>query len=169
MKSITNPLAFRNKVVEQFKQKGITNETFAKNMEISLYNYTIQEATIRLVVKSWDNPYFIVIYVNHLKSILVNLTEEILQKIMSGEIKPQNIAFMTHQELNYGKWKQLLEEKAKQDKYKFEEKVQASTDTFVCKKCKKNICSYYQLQTRSSDESITTFITCLTCEYRWKE
>ena len=76
---------------------------------------------------------------------------------------------MTHQELNYEKWKPLLDDKAKKDKYKFEESVQASTDTFTCRRCKKNICTYYQLQTRSSDEAITTFVTCLTCDNRWKE
>lgn len=169
MLSNVTPVEFRNRVVEQLKLHGITNEVAARNVEISLFNYTIREANRQKVVKSWDNSYFIVIYVNHLKSILTNLTEEVLEKIKTGEILAKNVAFMTHQELNYSKWKHLLEEKAKRDKYKFEEQVQASTDTFTCKRCKKNVCTYYQLQTRSSDEAITTFITCLTCEYRWKE
>ena len=29
-------------------------------------------------------------------------------------------------------------------------------------------CSYYQLQTRSADEPMTTFVTCINCGARWK-
>ncbi|BGP36215.1 transcription elongation factor TFIIS [Rhodotorula kratochvilovae] len=29
-------------------------------------------------------------------------------------------------------------------------------------------CMYYQMQTRSADEPMTTFVTCLACSNRWK-
>ena len=29
-------------------------------------------------------------------------------------------------------------------------------------------CTYYQLQTRSADEPMTTFVTCINCGNRWK-
>merc|ERR1711862_839792 len=38
-----------------------------------------------------------------------------------------------------------------------------STDQFQCGKCKQNKCTYYQMQTRSSDEPMTTFVTWLVC------
>ena len=34
---------------------------------------------------------------------------------------------------------------------------------------RKKKCTYYQLQTRSADEPMTTFITCLNCNNKWKE
>mgnify|MGYP000391775948 CR=1 FL=1 len=38
-----------------------------------------------------------------------------------------------------------------------------------CSRCKKKTnCDYYQLQTRSADEPMTTFVTCLECGKRWK-
>jgi transcription elongation factor S-II len=40
--------------------------------------------------------------------------------------------------------------------------------TFRCKRCKSEDTDYYQLQTRSSDEPMTTFINCLNCGYAWK-
>lgn len=45
---------------------------------------------------------------------------------------------------------------------------EASTDAFKCGKCKQRKCTYYQLQTRSADEPMTTFVTCVNCGNRWK-
>lgn len=39
---------------------------------------------------------------------------------------------------------------------------------FTCGKCKGVKTTYFQMQTRSSDEPMTTFVTCLTCNNRWK-
>ncbi|OZJ06082.1 hypothetical protein BZG36_01117 [Bifiguratus adelaidae] len=46
--------------------------------------------------------------------------------------------------------------------------AQAETDMFRCGKCKSRKCTYYQMQTRSADEPMTTFVTCTNCENRWK-
>ncbi|KAI6660357.1 Transcription elongation factor A protein 1 [Oopsacas minuta] len=42
------------------------------------------------------------------------------------------------------------------------------TDLFKCGKCKSNECSYFQLQTRSADEPMTTYVWCCSCGNRWK-
>ena len=39
---------------------------------------------------------------------------------------------------------------------------------FKCGKCKSVKTTYYQLQTRSADEPMTTYVTCLGCNNRWK-
>jgi DNA-directed RNA polymerase subunit M/transcription elongation factor TFIIS len=39
---------------------------------------------------------------------------------------------------------------------------------FRCRKCKSTKTDYYQLQTRSADEPMTTYVTCKTCGNRWK-
>lgn len=44
----------------------------------------------------------------------------------------------------------------------------ATTDQFQCGKCKQRKCQYYQMQTRSADEPMTTFVTCTVCGNRWK-
>ncbi|KAI8341017.1 transcription elongation factor S-II [Chlamydoabsidia padenii] len=46
--------------------------------------------------------------------------------------------------------------------------AQAETDMFICGKCKKRKCTYFQMQTRSADEPMTTFVTCISCNNRWK-
>jgi len=75
---------------------------------------------------------------------------------------------MTHHELLPEKWSLLIEAKSKRDKNKFEVNMSAATDVFTCRKCKGNQCTYYQMQTRSADEPMATFVTCLECSTRWK-
>lgn len=45
---------------------------------------------------------------------------------------------------------------------------QPTTDQFQCGKCRQRKTTYYQMQTRSADEPMTTFVTCLNCNNRWK-
>jgi transcription elongation factor S-II len=45
---------------------------------------------------------------------------------------------------------------------------QSETDMFKCGKCKQRKTKYYQMQTRSADEPMTTFVTCINCGNRWK-
>ena len=118
----------------------------------------------------WDNPKFVLIYKNRLYSVFSNLkndTEGYIDQIKNGTLLPQNFAYMTHQELNPTKWKELIDKKMIVDKNKYETNVEAATDTFTCRKCKSNKCTYYQLQTRSADEPMTTFVTCIDCGCRW--
>ena len=75
---------------------------------------------------------------------------------------------MTHIELKPKKWEKLIEEKIQRDKHKYEFKMEAATDTFTCRKCKSKKCTYYQMQTRSADEPMTTYVSCIDCGNRWK-
>jgi DNA-directed RNA polymerase subunit M/transcription elongation factor TFIIS len=65
-------------------------------------------------------------------------------------------------------WKPLLDEKTKRDRTLYEINKEMATDIYTCGRCKKKECTYYQLQTRSADEPMTTFVTCLNCGKRWK-
>lgn len=169
MRIIKSPEEFRNKIRVKLQQ-FITDVKSCKNLEIGIYNYALKEATNRKVVKKWDNPYFVQIYTDQLKSIYMNLQKlpELRKQLEDGEIKAHKIAFMTHQEMAPEKWDSLIQLKIKRDKTKYETNMEAATDTFKCRKCHTNKCTYYQLQTRSADEPMTTFVTCLECGNRWK-
>ena len=121
------------------------------------------------IVKKWDNAYFVQLYVDWLKCIFINLeNSDVLSMLSSKKIKPHELAFMTHQDMNPNMWAKIIEDKKNRDKNKYELKIEASTDLFTCRACKSNKCTYTQLQTRSADEPMTTFVTCLECGKRWK-
>lgn len=168
MRKIDNPESFRKNIRGKL-QELLESEKKAVNLEKGVYNYSIKEANSRKVVKKWDNPYYIQIYLDRLRSIYINLSKpELLNSVKDGTIKTKTLAFMTHQEMQPEKWEPLIQAKIKKDKSKYDTQQEAMTDTFKCRKCHSNKCSYYQMQTRSADEPMTTFVTCLECANRWK-
>lgn len=45
---------------------------------------------------------------------------------------------------------------------------EATTTQFLCGRCKQRKTTYTQMQTRSADEPMTTFVRCTNCGNRWK-
>jgi transcription elongation factor S-II len=164
---IENVELFRDNIRKKLDEI-LNNEKNTSNLEKGIFNYSLKEADQRKIVKKWDNKQFIQIYLDRLRSIMINLKGNILEQINDGTIKPHIVAFMTHQELCPERWATMIEAKTKRDKNKFETNISAATDVFTCRKCKGNQCTYYQMQTRSADEPMTTFVTCLLCSARFK-
>ena len=168
MHTITNPNQFRDNI--HLKLMDIIGDKLISiNLEKSVFNYTITEATHKKLIKKWENPYFSQLYLDRLRSIYINLkNKDLLQKLQTRQITPQTLAFMTHQEMNTQRWQNLIDTKMKLDANKYTNNLQASTDMFTCRKCKSKRCTYYELQTRSADEAATIFITCLDCGKNWR-
>jgi len=166
-RKIENSEQFRSNIRAKINEK-LNNEKHSSNLEKGIFNYALKEADQRKIVKKWDNKHFVQIYLDRLRSIYTNLNDNIIEQINSEAIKAHIVAFMTHQELNPDKWQELIDKKIIKDKNKFENNIEASTDTFTCRKCKSNKCTFYQQQIRSADEPMTTFVQCLNCGNRWK-
>ena len=173
MRKIENPEEFRSKVTESLI-KLLKNDNFSQNLEKGIFNYALKEATNRNLIKKWDNSYFVQIYIDRLRTIYFNIKNtKYLQELIKDcindktKIKAHEFAFMTHHEMDPKRWEKLLTEKAKRDEKKYERTQKVSSE-FTCRKCKSNDYSYYQMQTRSADEPMTTFITCQNCGNRWK-
>ena len=164
---IENVELFRDNIRKKLDEI-LNNEKNTSNLEKGIFNYSLKEADQRKIVKKWDNKQFIQIYLDRLRSIMINLKGNILEQINDGTIKPHIVAFMTHQELCPERWATMIDAKTKRDKNKFETNISAATDVFTCRKCKGNQCTYYQMQTRSADEAMTVYISCCVCGNRWK-
>lgn len=161
-----DPVAFRKNVVAKFAEK--IEPALASNLEKGIYNWTISESNSRKNVKKWNNKYFVLIYKDRFRSIWTNLSQEFIDKINNRDIKPQTFAFMTHQELNPAKWEESIQRKMLRDKNKYETNIEATSNSFKCRKCHSIKTSHYQLQTRSADEPMTTFVSCINCDARWR-
>ncbi|MAH20826.1 MAG: hypothetical protein CMB96_05270 [Flavobacteriaceae bacterium] len=168
MRKITDSTKFRQGVRNEIA-KVLPQKHYASNLEKGIFNWSIREADNKNVVKKWENVYFVQIYVDRFRMIWVNLrNKDTVARIMNKEIKPHELGQMTHQEIAPEKWEKLIQEKKEKDENRYAPKLDGNTDMFTCRKCKSNKCSYYQLQTRSADEPMTTFVTCVNCGNRWK-
>ncbi len=168
LQKIDNPDLFRANIRSKINNI-LDNEKNSTNLEKGVYNYTLKESDNRKIVKKWDNVYFVQIYIDRLRSICNNIKNQtLIDRINDGTIPSQTVAFMSHQELCPAKWDNLIKLKTIKDNNKFEIRVEASTDTFTCGKCRKKQCTYYQVQTRSADEPMTTYVQCIPCGNKWK-
>lgn len=162
---------FRRRIAEEINNIISTSEkkSIGKNIERSVYNFTVNESTLKNIIKQWDNTYFRLIYLTRLKSIITNLKKnaEFRSLIINGTITYKQLESITHQEINHHRWDDLIQRKIERDKTKYEIQKKINSE-FTCFKCHSNNCHYYQLQTRSADEPMTTFVSCIECGNRWK-
>lgn len=162
-------------VVAKYLQDIGLSEEYAKDLEIGIYNWCLNNSSHNDIQKSWSDKLFVNLYVNKSRSILNNLdtssyiqNKRLLQRVIDGEFKPHDLAFMDQSNIFPERWKDILDMNMKQEENFYNSKQVAKTDLFKCGKCKKRECSYYELQVRSADESSTIFVTCLNCGNRWR-
>lgn len=180
MKSITTHMnrdsthcrnCIRNVLKELFGTDCEDIDKYVVNLEKGIYNASIREAKSRRIVRKWDNNFFVTLYADKLRSVFMNLKNDenqLIERIKSGELLPHKVAFMNHQELKPDMWRKYVDEKIARDKMKYDNDMREASDEFKCGRCKQRKCDYYQLQTRSADEPMTTFVTCLNCGNHWK-
>ena len=167
-RKINDPVIFRENVVNKLNTI-LNNKKICENLEKGIYNYTLKVCEEKNLLKKWTNESFVLLYIEKLRTLIINLKDnDLLANILSKELKAHEFVYMSHQELRPELWERLIEEKKIKDENKYTPKIEASTDNFICGKCKSKKCTYYQLQTRSADEPMTTFVTCLDCGNRFK-
>ena len=161
------------KLKKKFKKKEI--KKLAEDIEKGIYNKTIEIAEKKNINKKWTDSIFIDIYKNNCIEVYSNLDGEsyikndrLFSRLAEKEFSSYELASMNHQRLFPERWKEILDEKSKRDRYLFEINKEMATDAYTCGRCHKKQCTYYQLQTRSADEPMTTFVTCLNCGKRWR-
>ena len=72
MRKITDPAATRKTLVEKIKTL-VESGLVARNIEKGIYNYTIEDATRKHLVKKWENVHFVEIYLTRFRTIFNNL------------------------------------------------------------------------------------------------
>eukprot|EP00890_Picochlorum_soloecismus_P006239 jgi/Picsp_1/6616/NSC_03959-R1_protein len=95
---------------------------------------------------------------------------DLRKKVLKGDITPNVLITLSPEDLASDAKReenQRIREKKLFDSAPSSVKL-ATTDQFQCGKCRQRKCTYYQMQTRSADEPMTTFVRCTVCNNSWK-
>ena len=157
----------RQVIIELFNKDF--DKSIGKELEEEIYNYAIKIANTKHVHPDLNNNYFKIIYKDRVKTCYINLMKNnyLINDILDNKIAVKEFANYNHQEMNTKIWDKLIKEKQERNKHKYENTFKIDSE-FKCRKCKSNNCSHYQLQTRSADEPMTTFVNCLECGHKWR-
>jgi transcription elongation factor S-II len=146
---------------------NLMTDQLANECEIAIYDTIISKLT--------NNDDFEKLYSNLSLSIIRNLDPDssvgnkfLLQNLLSGTITPSQLATNNPKDLFPDKWNAYKEQRLREINI-ISKQQEVTTDLFTCSKCKESKCTYYQLQIRSQDEPMTTFITCTFCGKTWTE
>ncbi|XP_075630031.1 transcription elongation factor A protein 3 [Balearica regulorum gibbericeps] len=144
---------------DDYKEFGVNCEKMASEIE----DHIFQE------LKSTDMKYR-----NRVRSRISNLKDpknpSLRRNVLCGAILPSLIARMTAEEMASDELKELRNAMTQEAirEHQMAKTGGTVTDLFQCGKCKKKNCTYNQVQTRSADEPMTTFVLCNECGNRWK-
>ncbi|KAM8966880.1 transcription elongation factor A protein 1-like [Pelodytes ibericus] len=113
-------------------------------------------------------------YKNRVRSRIANLKDSknpnLRRNVLCGNIAPELFARMSAEEMASDELKEMRKNLTKEAirEHQMARTGGTETDLFTCGKCKKKRCTYTQVQTRSADEPMTTFVFCNECGNRWK-
>lgn len=166
--------SFSNKIISLIN-KEINDEETSREIEKIILEKTNNFCIKHNIEINVKNNNYLKMYLDFSRSIIHNLNEEsyihnsILKELILN--KKINLKYIFNYKKTSTKWKGFSQDL----KILNREKIiinpdMATTDQFTCIKCKRNTkCCYFSVQTRSSDEPMTNFITCMECNYNWRE
>lgn len=166
-----------------------------RNAEKSIYNWSVQHTRSQNEVASWENRTFRWRYKHKLCHLLAELqrapvvavtlgvdqnervnlnlkiTPQLVHRVQTKKLDVRGLAGYTADVLwPEGPWATTAFKLREKDLAMERQKAQDENyeGAFKCGRCKSTKTSYYQMQTRSADEPMTTYVTCRGCGNRWK-
>lgn len=168
---------------------------FVRNCERSIYNWAVQATRNAKDDPSWENKRFHGRYKQKLANLLtelrrdvscvevqlitstsgvqvvLNLVPQLVYRLKTKQLETKNLARYPAEVLwPDGPWAKTIYKLKERDLMMEKAKVEEENynGLFKCRKCKSVKTSYYQMQTRSADEPMTTYVTCRNCGNKWK-
>ena len=175
-KNIFIDCPIRDKTVQNFNELFEDIE-LTKEFELAMLHFINNNAIKEGIEVDWSNRVFWNFYRNKAIYYYENLRgtdsyvqndEDWLSKLKRRDVTPQTFVEMSATEMCPKQWKEINDRILESERKLYSKNMAASIITW-CSGCKKKSkCDYYQLQTRSADEPMTTFFTCLECDKKWK-
>jgi len=142
--------------------RTLVRDKFDSNeVETAILRKCVADAQEWFIDQTWENPVFLNLYRN--RAIDLYRYRQ-LMPTMTIDAFVNSTPMLQNPE----RWTEIVQNTAEKEKATHSKKQTASI-FMHCRRCgKKTRCDYYQMQTRSADEPMTTFVTCLECDLRWK-
>jgi transcription elongation factor S-II len=149
--------------------------TICVNLEKNTHNWAVNRSVSLGDTAAADNHRHMNRYKHKFLQIQYNLknSPSLKDKIVNGAYKTSSVVELSPQALwPEGPYAKTMEECiSKNMRKEYSSNVLKDPNykgIFRCKKCKSYKTTYYEMQTRSADEPMTVFITCHSCDSRWK-
>ena len=146
------------------------------NLEKAIFESSYQHAQRQYIARNWKSKVFCEVYRQMVRSVISNIhphspvkNTRLLTRVKDGEFSLSAIPFMSSYDMFPEKWFSLKDKLLQREQKILEGNKSRATDLFQCRRCHKSECTYYELQTRSADEPMTIFITCLNCGKEWRQ
>lgn len=173
--NINNKHPVRDEVKKVFATiDGLSNIEIT-DLEIGIFNRTIDYANSLQISLSWTCKIFMETYINYARSIYSNLNKNsyinnnnLICRFKNKDFLPHELPYMNCEDIYPERWSSIIEKQKLKFKAAYEIKQVAMTDSIKCSRCKNNKISYYELQTRSGDEAMTCYFNCIICGHKWK-
>jgi DNA-directed RNA polymerase subunit M/transcription elongation factor TFIIS len=162
------------------QMKTILGKTFKKDdylrLEKTILLAAITDATTKNVIKHFENKLFQICYMSAARKIISNLdtksyvnNDYLVKKLKNGDLQIEHLATMTHIDYAPNAFVEFRERQQLREQAQLEGNKAMATDMFKCGRCNKRETTFYELQTRSADEPMTKFISCVNCGNRWRQ
>jgi DNA-directed RNA polymerase subunit M/transcription elongation factor TFIIS len=191
---MSTPAVLRDFIRAKFAQL-VPDRPYARNIEKSIWEWTIKDTRLSRHPAVWENRWFRSRYKNKAVNILAELERDpsihcnltvgpdghvsvklavlpqLQHRIFAKELKSSELVD-TPPEILWpnGPYSKTLFALKKKDMLMEEirKEDEGYEGLLKCGKCKSLKTTYYQLQTRSADEPMTTYATCKACGHKWK-
>lgn len=163
----------RAKVVARFAT-ALDDVTMAKHLEICLWNWTIKTCLRDKIPLFWDDARLRYRYTTRALSLAFNLrhprNQALGDRVRSKEVSLKKFANMTPHEMFPALYEPIYERLATRELRKMAVSHKDAPDgAYTCRVCKSKKTQYTCMQTRSADEPMTVYVSCLQCGRRWKD
>jgi DNA-directed RNA polymerase subunit M/transcription elongation factor TFIIS len=148
--------------------KQIEDIDLALKIELSIFEYSL----VYCLNNNYDPKFLEPVYKDKLDNIIMNLNPKthiknktFKENIINGKINPNDVAFMAPAQVHPEKWQYIINKKNYKE---WRENNIAYSTAYKCRKCGESKSKVTQAQTRSADEPMSTFISCMVCHNTYK-
>jgi transcription elongation factor S-II len=168
-------MEIRSHVLGELKKILEDDTEISTNLEKSIFNWSIRQTRKYGKQAAWSEYLFKENYKRKFLTIKFNLKHHqnnLRERILIGDTNEIDVPNLDPAELFPSGRYAIIQSQIRSRDLEEENKKGLLESThiglFTCGRCKSRKTTYYEMQTRSADEPMTAFITCLDCGKKWK-